>query len=87
MGLPGSSAGKESSCKAGDPASIPGPGRPAVEGKDYPFQYPGLENSTDCIAHWVTKSQTRLSDFQFLSLLCVLWKDGGGERGLPNVLE
>ena len=37
----------------------------------YPFQYSGLENSTDCKVHGVTKSQTRLSDhhFHFRSLL------------------
>ena len=27
MGFPGSSAGKESTCNAGDPSSIPGSGR------------------------------------------------------------
>ena len=27
-------------------------------------QYSDLENSIDCIVHGVTKSQTRLSDFQ-----------------------
>ena len=35
------------------------------EGKVYPLQYSGLENSMDCIVHGVTKSQTRLSDFHF----------------------
>ena len=38
-GFPGSSAGKESSCSAGDPSSIPGLGRSAGEGIDYPLQY------------------------------------------------
>ena len=33
------------------------------EGNGYPFQYPGLENSMDCIVHGVTKSRTGLSDF------------------------
>ena len=33
------------------------------EGKGYPLQYSGLENSTDCIVHGVAKSQTRLGDF------------------------
>ena len=36
------------------------------EGKGYPFQYSGLENSMDCIVHGVTKSQTRLRDFHIL---------------------
>ena len=39
------------------------------EGKGYPFQYSGLENSMDCIVHGVAKSQTRLRDFQFHFLL------------------
>ena len=39
VGFPGSSAGKESACKAGDPDSIPGLGRPAGEGIGYPLQY------------------------------------------------
>ena len=39
MGFPGSSAGKESTCHAGDPGSIPVPGRSPGEGIDYPFQY------------------------------------------------
>ena len=34
-----SSAGKESTCNAGDPGSIPGSGRSAGEGVGYPFQY------------------------------------------------
>ena len=39
MGFPGSSAGKESSCNAGDLASIPGSRRSAGEGIGYPPQY------------------------------------------------
>ena len=35
------------------------------EGKGYPLQYSGLENSMDCIVHGVAKSWTRLSDFHF----------------------
>ena len=65
MGLPGSSAGKESACNAGDSGSIPGLGRSAGEGIGYPFRCSDLENSMDCIEHGVAKSQTRLSDFYF----------------------
>ena len=36
------------------------------EGNGYPFQYPGLENSMDCIVHGVAKSRTRLRDSRFL---------------------
>ena len=59
------SAGKESACNAGDLGSIPGLGRSAGEGKGYPLQYSGLENSMDRVVHWVTKRHTHLSDFHF----------------------
>ena len=36
MDLPGDSAGKESTCNAGDMGSIPGLGRSQGEGNDYP---------------------------------------------------
>ena len=49
----------------GDLGSIPGLERSPEEGKDYPLQYSGLENSMDCIEHVVAKSQTRLNDFHF----------------------
>ena len=35
MGFPGSSAGEESTSDAGDPSSIPGPGRSTGEGNGY----------------------------------------------------
>ena len=44
---------------------IPGLGRSPGEGKDYPLQYCGLENSMGCIVHGVAKSWTRLGDFHF----------------------
>ena len=66
------SAGKESTtCNAGDLSLIPELGRSPGEGKGYPLQYSGLENSMDCIDHGVTKSWTRLSDFHFHFLLCL----------------
>ena len=37
--FPGSTVGKESTCNAGDPGSIPGLGRSAGEGIGYPLQY------------------------------------------------
>ena len=49
----------------GDLGSIPGLGRSPGEGKSYPLQYSGVENSMDCIVHGVTKSQKLLSDFHF----------------------
>ena len=61
------SAGKESACNVGDVGSIPGLGRSPREGKGYPLQYSGLENSIGCIVHGVAKSQTQLSDFLSLT--------------------
>ena len=49
----------------GDLGSIPGLGRSPGEGKGYPLQYSGLENSMDCIVHGVAKSQTQLSNIHF----------------------
>ena len=48
-GFPHGSAGKESTRSAGDLSSIPGLGRSPGEGKGYPLQYSGLENSMDCV--------------------------------------
>ena len=36
--------------------SIPGLGRSSGEGKGYPLQYSGLENSMVCVAHGVAES-------------------------------
>ena len=65
LGFPGGSAGKESACNVEDLGLIPGLGRSPREGKDYPLQYSGLENSMDFIVHGVAKSQTQLSYFHF----------------------
>ena len=65
LGFPCGSTGEESTCKVLDLALIPGLGRSPGEGKGYPLQYSGLENSMDCIVHGVTKSRTGLSDFHF----------------------
>ena len=71
----------------GKPGFNPWTGKIPGEGKGYPLQYSGLQNSTDCIAQGVAKSWTRLRDF----LECeVKWalesitmnKASGGE-GIP----
>ena len=60
VGFSAGSACKESFCNARDMGSIPGLGRSPGEGKGYPLQYYGLENSMDCIGlqrvghDWVT---------------------------------
>ena len=51
---------KEYAFNTGDLGLIPGLGRSLGEGKIYPLQYSGLENSMDFIVHGVTKSQTQL---------------------------
>ena len=45
-------------CNAEDLGSTPKLGRSPGEGKGYPLQYSGLENSMNSIVHWVAKSQT-----------------------------
>ena len=58
IGFPGSSVGKESAFNARDLGLIPGLGRSPGEGKGYPLQYSGPENSMGCIHHEVIKSWT-----------------------------
>ena len=69
LGFPCGSASKESAYNVRDPGSISGLGRSPGEGKGYPLQNPGLENSEDCIVHGVKKSQAWLRNFQFQGLL------------------
>ena len=64
-------AGKESACNAGDLGAIPGLGRFPGEGKGYPLQYSGLENSMDYISPWGRKED--LATFTF-TLLVAEWK-------------
>ena len=65
LGFHSGSAGKESASNVGNLGLIPGLGRSPGEGKGYPFQYSGLENSIDCIYHGVAKSRTQLRNFHF----------------------
>ena len=50
------SVGEDSACSAGDLGLIPESGGSLGEGKGYPLQYSGLENSMDCIVHGVPES-------------------------------
>ena len=74
LGFPGGSAGKKSACNAGDLGSIPELGRCPKEGKGYPLQYSGLENSMDCIVHSIAESRTWLSDFHMENFVRALSK-------------
>ena len=75
LGFPGGSVGKESTCNVGNLGSVPELGRSPGEGKGYPLQSSGLENSMDCIVHGVAKSRTHnQANFTFtekvISILC-----------------
>ena len=61
LGFPGGSAVKESAFNVRDLGSVPGLGRSPGEGKGYPLQYSGLENSVDCTVHGVTSHVSRVS--------------------------
>ena len=50
--------GKEPACNVGDLGLIPGLGRAPGEGKGYPLQYSGLENSMDFTVHGVALDMT-----------------------------
>ena len=69
-GFPDSSVGKESAWNPWDPSSILGSGRSPGEGKGYPLQDSGLENSMGCIVRGVAKSRTGRSDLHILAMLC-----------------
>ena len=62
---------KSPPANAGDPGSIPrlSPG----EGKGYPLQYSGLENSMDCIVHGVAECQTWLNNVHFTAHFIILF--------------
>ena len=76
MGLPGSLAGKESACNAGDPGSIPGLGRSPGEGTGYLLQY----SPAFLVAQTVKKSVCNVED---LGLIAGLGRSPGGRHGNP----
>ena len=65
---PGSAAYPANAGDKRDTSLNPGLGRCPGEGKGYPLQYSGLENSIYCVVLGVAKSQTQLSDFHFTYL-------------------
>ena len=54
---------QRSPLQCGRPGFDPWVGMIPGEGKGYPLQYPGLENSMERIVHGVAKSRTGLSNF------------------------
>ena len=62
----------------GDLGSIPGLRRSPGEGKGYPLQHSGLEDSMDYrVQHGVAKSRTRVSNFHFHLWVVVLCQSSG----------
>ena len=94
VGLPCDSADKIFACNVGDLGLIPGLGRFPGEGKGYPLQYSGLENSMDSRVHGVTNSWTRLSDFHFHRTVCafafncypIRWKALDAQSFIPHTV-
>ena len=71
-GFPGSSAGKESTCNAGDLGSVPGSGRSPGEGIGYPLQY-----------SWVSLVTQMVKNLHAMRETCVWsrgWEDPLEER-------
>ena len=66
-GFPGGSAGRASACNSGGLGSIPGLGSSPGEGKDYPLQYSGLENSMD----WQSMGLQRVRHSWATFTLCI----------------
>ena len=63
--IPCGSAGKGSMCNMGDLSLIPGLGRSLGEGKGYPLQYSGLENSMHYIVHGSHRVRHNWATFTF----------------------
>ena len=89
LGFPPVSASKESACNVGDLGSIPGLGKIPREGKGYPLQYSGLENSMDCYSPWGCKELDMtewlsLTDCASLRLVKNLPVNAGNESLIPG---
>ena len=78
LGFHCGTAGKESACNTGDLGSIPGLGKSPEEGKDYPLQYSGLENSMDCIIHGGHKESDRIERFSLSLSREIRWEKNQG---------
>ena len=76
MGFPGSSAGKESVCNAGDPGSIPELGRSPGEGIGYPVQY-----SLASLVAWMVKNLPAMQETWVPSLG---WEDPWRKEWQPT---
>ena len=59
MGFPGSSAGEESTCSAGDPGLIPGSGRSPREGVGYLLHYSWASLMSQKVKNWPAMQETQ----------------------------
>ena len=88
LGFPGSSAGKESACNAGDPDSTPGSGRAPGEGIGYPFHGRSLmQNDRGRARRSPSLLKYKLSGFRLCcSPTCTGGQPGpsGEQRTQPN---
>ena len=75
-GFPGSSAGKESSCNAEDPGSIPGSGRYPGEGIGYPLQCSWASLVAQLVKNMPTMRETWVSSLD--------WEDPWRRERLPT---
>ena len=73
LGFPCGSAGKESACNGEDLGLTPGLGRSPGEGKGYPLQYSGLENSMDSIRPWSHKELEMTERLSFTYICIEIW--------------
>ena len=67
FGFPDSPVGKEHTCDAGDPGSIPGLGRSTGEGTGYPLQYSWASLVAQLVKNTKSMSQDTLSYMLFNS--------------------
>ena len=75
-GFPCGSVGKESTCNAGDPGSIPGSGRSPGEGIGYPLQYSWASLVAQLVKNPLAMWETWVQSLG--------WEDSPGEvKGYP----
>ena len=77
-GFPDSSVGKESTCNAGDPGSIPGSGRFPGEGIGYPLQYSWASLVAQLVKNPPAMQETWVWSLGWEDPLG--WEDSPGER-------
>ena len=80
MCFPGSSAGKESTCNAGDPGSITGSGKFPGEGIGDPFQYSWSSLVTQMVKNLPTGQETWVRD-----LSSIPWLEDPLEEGMTTL--